>query len=129
MKRQNISRRINKNEKIISWVKNNAYSNFYSIPYDFREGTHSKNLNFNPDFIIKTDNLVSIVEIKFGGDISDINKAKRKGADKFIKNLNKHTKIKYVLNFLSPKEYDDYFTNVIKNNKTDWNSEMDIKLR
>jgi len=119
---------INKNKNIISWIKNNAYSNFYAIPFDFRDGSHTKNLNFNPDFIIKNKKLISIVEIKFGGDISDINKAKRKGANKYISELNKKSKTKYILNFLSPRDYDSYFTNIIERANVDWKSQMDKQL-
>jgi type III restriction enzyme len=124
-----VERLINKNKNIFSWVKNDAHSKFYAIPYDYREGSHSKNLNFNPDFIIKTDKLISIVEIKFGGDISDINKAKRKGADKFIKELNKKSENRFALSFLGQKDFEDYFVNVIEKSKLDWDSEMDKKLR
>jgi len=123
-----VERLIEKNDNLISWVKNNAYSNFYAIPYNFRDGTHSKTLNFNPDFIIKTNKIISIAEVKSAGDLSPMNIAKKRGAIKYIAELTKKSKQKVCLNFVSKKDYDDYFTNVIKNGKTDWKSVIDKQL-
>ena len=57
-----------------------------------------------------------------------MNIAKKRGAIKYIAELTKKSKQKVCLNFVSKKDYDDYFTNVIKNGKTDWKSVIDKQL-
>ncbi|WP_026715252.1 DEAD/DEAH box helicase [Flavobacterium daejeonense] len=105
-------------KKITSWIKSKNQS-FYSIEYSLTKGSHTNSHWFNPDFfiLIEKDNIqyISIIEIKSDNDNSDENKAKNKYAIEHFKELNKQLEERkinqmYIFNFLSPKNYNDYFT-------------------
>ena len=102
---------------ITSWLKSKSQS-FYSIEYSYTKGTHTNSHLFNPDFfiLIRQDGFeyISVVEIKSDDDDSDENIKKNKYAIDHIKELNnrlseKGIKQKYFFNFLSPKNFNDYF--------------------
>lgn len=104
--------------KLASWIKSKNQS-FYSIEYSFTKGSHTNTHLFNPDFfiLIKKDDFeyISVIEIKSDNDISDENKAKNRYALEHFDELNKQLeeegiKQKYLFNFLSPLNYNDYFT-------------------
>jgi type III restriction enzyme len=105
-------------EKMTSWIKSHSQS-FYSIEYSYKQGTHASSRDFNPDFfILLTENdykYISVVEIKSDDDDSDENKQKYIYATKHFSELNKQLETgnineKYFFNFVSPKNYSDYFT-------------------
>ena len=102
---------------LTSWLKSKNQS-FYSIEYSYTKGTHTNSHLFNPDFFIfiqKDDfEFISVVEIKSDDDESDENIQKNKYAIEHFKELNnilseKGIKQKYFFNFLSPKNFNDYF--------------------
>lgn len=104
-------------EKIIAWIKSRDIG-FYNIEYSYREGGHSKQKKFNPDFFIKAQHNNTIyyivVEIKEDKDVSKENKAKYKYGKKHFDYLNQvmdknNINEKYIFHFLSPNGYDAFF--------------------
>jgi type III restriction enzyme len=102
------------------WVKSKD-KGFYSIPYNYRPGTHSQQKQFNPDFIIKKDKKIIFVEIKQDEDTDVKNRDKIVGAMEYFDNLNSKLEKKglyYSFYFLTPTDYTGFFEKVIKNNRT-----------
>jgi len=99
------------------WVKSKD-KGFYSIPYNYRPGSHPQEKQFNPDFIIKKKEKIIFVEIKQDEDTDIKNRDKISGADDYFTELN--SKINkngrnYDFYFLSPKDYTKFFEKVIRN--------------
>ena len=108
---------------IDAWVKSKD-KGFYSIEYTLKYGgrdsktrkySHKK---FNPDFFIKINKdkyeYILVVEVKENNDNCKENKAKYKYAKDHFKNLNAkleklNIKQKYIIHFLSPNGYDEFF--------------------
>jgi len=89
------------------WVKSKD-KGFYSIPYNYRPGTHSQQKQFNPDFIIKKDKKIIFVEIKQDEDTDVKNRDKIVGAMEYFENLNIKLEKKgldYSFYFLTPTDY------------------------
>jgi len=103
---------LGKDKSIESWIKSKS-KGFYYI--DCSEGDEI--VEFNPDFIIKVDNgKVLLVETKDKGDITKINKIKLKGMVNYLNILNKELKNNdYYGYIISPNDYDEFFTEVIRN--------------
>ncbi|PTD94491.1 hypothetical protein C9439_02150 [archaeon SCG-AAA382B04] len=115
-------------ERIDAWVKSRDRG-FYSIPYIYRPGTHSKQKHFNPDFIIKKGNDIIIVEIKSDEDTNLKNQAKLKGAEKYFEELNeKIDEHNYHFYFLSPTDYTGFFEDVIRNREYEKRYELHSDL-
>jgi len=116
--------------KIDSWLKSTD-QDFYPIEYSWKKGEHPKRGRFNPDFFIKIDNNILVVEIKGDEEIresSDENKAKYKAAKTHFKTLTQQQdKLKYYFNFLTPEDYDYYFDH-IKNGNYSFSSKLDAEL-
>ncbi len=106
------------NAKFIDcWVKSKD-KGFYSIPYNYRPGTHPQQKQFNPDFIIKKDKKIIFVEIKQDEDTDVKNRDKIVGAMEYFENLNSKLEKKgldYSFYFLTPTDYTGFFEKVIKN--------------
>ena len=101
----------------MAWVKSRD-RNFYSIEYTYRIGSHQRQREFNPDFIIKCivnkRVIYLVIEIKADGDNSIENKAKYKYGKKHFDELNErlkeaNIKEEYIFHFLSPKDYHVFF--------------------
>jgi type III restriction enzyme len=102
---------------------------FYSIEYSWRKGEHPKQGNFNPDFFIKADNDIIVVEIKMDSDVSDENKAKLRYAREHFARVNKLRKEqRYYFKFLSPGSYDLFFKALREKTYRDFRSELEAKL-
>jgi type III restriction enzyme len=97
----------------------------------WKKGEHPKRGHFNPDFFIKVNNCILVVEIKGDEEIrdpSDENKAKFKAAKKHFKTLNdQQEKLKYYFNFLTPEDYDYYF-NHLRSGNFNFSSKLDAEL-
>jgi len=124
--------------KITSWLKSKS-QNFYSIEYSYTKGTHTNSHLFNPDFFIlirQNDyDYISVVEIKSDDDNSDENVQKNKYTVAHFKELNnrlseKGIKQKYFFNFLSPQNFNDYFTYLRDGRLIEgkYRSELDVLL-
>ena len=104
-------------DAVESWIKSTD-QDFYPIEYSWKKGEHPKRGRFNPDFFIKIKKTVLVVEIKGDEEIrdpSDENKAKYKAAKNHFDILNKQQKVlTYRFNFLTPEDYDYYFSQIRK---------------
>jgi len=119
------------NSKVVdSWLKSTD-QDFYPIEYSWKKGEHPKRGHFNPDFFIKINKNILVVEIKGDEEIrepSDENKAKYKAAKKHFDTLNEQqSKLKYYFNFLTPEDYDYYFDHLREGN-LNFNSKLDAEL-
>jgi type III restriction enzyme len=113
---------------IDAWIKSLDVG-FYSIEYSWRKGEHPKQGSFNPDFFIKVDNDIVVVEIKMDGDISDENKAKLRYSKEHFERVNKLQKEqRYCFKFLSPGSYDLFFKALREKAYKDFKSELEAKL-
>jgi len=119
------------NAKLIdSWIKSTD-QDFYPIEYSWKKREHPKRGRFNPDFLIKINGSILVVEIKGDEEIrepSDENKAKFKAAKKHFKTLNEQQdKLRYYFNFLTPEDYDYYFDH-LRNGNFNFSSKLDAEL-
>jgi len=106
-------------EFIDCWVKSKD-KGFYSVPYNYRPGTHPKQKQFNPDFIIKKVEKIIFVEIKHDEDTDIKNRDKIAGATDYFNELNTRLEkngLEYSFYFLTPGDYTGFFEKVIRNNK------------
>jgi type III restriction enzyme len=115
-------------QAIDAWIKSLDVG-FYSIEYSWRKGEHPKQGSFNPDFFIKADNDIIVVEIKMDSDVSDENKAKLRYAREHFARVNELQKEqRYYFKFLSPGSYDLFFKALRENTYMYFRSELDAKL-
>ena len=117
------------NAKIVdAWIKSRDVG-FYSIEYSWRKGEHPKRGSFNPDFFIKMDNNVLVVEIKDDVAVTDENKAKLKYAREHLGRVNKlQNKQKYYFKFLSPGSYDQFFDSLRRKKYKEFKSKLEADL-
>ena len=121
----------NENSRAVdSWLKSTD-QDFYPIEYSWKKGEHPKRGRFNPDFFIKINDSILVIEIKGDEEIrepSDENKAKYKAAKNHFKTLNEQQeKLKYYFSFLTPEDYDYYF-NHLRNGNFSFSSKLDAEL-
>lgn len=117
-----IERIFNNNQNVEAWLKSKSRG-FYHIDCSKDE----YKIEFNPDFIIKLkDNIFLFVEIKSNGNITHKNKFKLEGLNNYLKELNKalKDKRKYYGYLISPEDYNNFFTEIIK--KTNYNYEPEF---
>lgn len=104
--------KLENSQKIDSWIKSTD-RDFYSIEYAWRKNEHSKRGFFNPDFFIKKDKKVIVIEIKGDEEITNVsleNRGKYRYANKHFRTLNSlQNEIEYHFHFLSPKDYGTFF--------------------
>jgi type III restriction enzyme len=120
---------IEQTAKVIdAWIKSLDVG-FYSIEYSWRKGEHPKQGSFNPDFFIKINNDIIVVEIKMDNDVSEENKAKLRYAKEHFERVTELQKEqRYYFKFLSPGSYDLFFKSLTKNTYKDFKSELEAKL-
>jgi type III restriction enzyme len=115
---------------IDAWIKSTD-RDFYPIEYGWRKGEHPKLGFFNPDFFIKKDSHILVVEIKGDeelADPSDENKGKSKAAHQHFETLNEQQRdCEYHFYFLTPKDYDGFFQ-FLRNNNFNFSSRLDAAL-
>jgi len=115
-------------QAIDAWIKS-LNVGFYSIEYSWRKGEHPKQGSFNPDFFIKANKDIIVVEIKMDNDISDENKAKLRYAKEHFARINDLQKEeKYYFKFISPESYDLFFKSLREKTYSDFKSELEAKL-
>lgn len=113
---------------IDGWIKSLDVG-FYSIEYSWRKGEHHKQGSFNPDFFIKVNNDIIVVEIKMDNDVSDENKAKLRYAREHFAKVNELQKEqRYDFKFISPESYDLFFKALREKAYKDFKSELEAKL-
>jgi type III restriction enzyme len=117
------------------WLKNSP-QRFYAIEYAWKKGNTPKRGDFSPDFFIKDDDVIYVVEIKGDEEISDPsaeNIKKNEYALDHFDRLNEWLKkqrlsISYQFNFLSPKSYNIFFQHLRKGELMEFRSELDVAL-
>lgn len=118
-----------------AWLKN-APQRFYAIEYSWRKGEHPKRGMFSPDFFIKKNATIHVVEIK---DDSEIHEPSQENIKKFeyaqahFKRLNEWLEkeshdIIYEFNFLSPKDFNKFFIKLRQDDVGGFRSELDVAL-
>jgi len=135
--RKFIEKLISNAELIDAWIKSRD-TGFYSIDYSWRKGEHPKQGRFNPDFFLKIDNRIIVVEIKDdemiekikeGGDIAKETKAKYKYTIDHFNKLNELQEVQtYYFTFLTPKDFDNFFGILKMGSFTGFKSQLDTEL-
>ncbi len=115
-----------------AWIKSPDIG-FYKIDYSWRKGEHPKRGSFNPDFFIKINKDILVVEIKddkaHEGTAGDENKKKLFYSKEHFKRLNELQKEqKYYFKFLSPMSYDLFFKALKEKTYRDLKSEIEARL-
>ena len=118
-----------------AWLKS-ASQSFYSIDYAWKKGEHPKRGEFNPDFFLKKGNVVHVIEIKGDEEIDDPapeNVKKNEYALAHFERLNKwlgkdSSSVRYQFNFLSPKDYNQFFQKLRDNDLDGFRSKLDVAL-
>jgi type III restriction enzyme len=121
---------------ITAWVKN-TNQRFYSIEYAYRRRDHTKRGEFSPDFFIKQNDLISVVEIKDDSEAADPsheNQKKFEAATKHFETLNnwlekEGSTIRYQFNFLTPRDYNKFFQQLRDGNLSGFASTLDVAFR
>jgi type III restriction enzyme len=114
----------------------NSPQRFYAIEYAWKKGEHPKRGEFNPDFFIKKDKTIYVVEIKDDdeiGDPSPENKKKFEYARDHFERLNEWLKnaeidVTYQLNFLTPRDFNKFFIKLRNDDARGFRSELDVRL-
>lgn len=124
--------------KMDAWIKS-VDRGFYDIPYSYRKGrksksegrgSHQKWANFNPDIFLRIGKDILVVEIKSDEDITEVNNAKLKYAEKHFEELNKkQSKQKYYFKFLSPQDYPQFFEALLKGKYKNYVSNLMAELK
>jgi type III restriction enzyme len=113
-----------------SWLKSTD-RDFYPIEYSWRKGEHAKRGTFNPDFFIKVEDHIIVVEIKSDDELrepSDENNAKNKAAVKHFKILNEQQdETIYHFHFLTPENYGTFFR-LLRDKNFNFVSKLDAEL-
>jgi len=129
---------------ITAWIKN-ADKGFYSIEYAWGKGdertrrvSHVKRGAFSPDFFIKQDGNIFVVEIKDDGEIKDPsreNAAKCAAAVEHFELLNKWLAdsgqaggVKYHFNMLTPQDYPTFFRKMREKDLIGFRSHLDVAM-
>jgi type III restriction enzyme len=117
------------------WIKSTP-NNFYPIDYSWKKGEHPKRGVFNPDFFIKSKDMIHVVEIKSDDEIrepSPENPKKYEYAIAHFNRINEHLKknkhsLRYKFNFLTPLDYNKFFRCLREGTAADFHSQLDVKL-
>ena len=120
---------------IKAWIKSTPMG-FYEIDYFWKKGNQPKRSRFNPDFFIKIDELISVVEIKDDEEINEPsaeNKKKNEYAIVHFERINDYLRkerktARYKFNFLTPSDFGGYFQSIRDENISSFRSELDVEL-
>jgi len=117
---------------INAWIKSTDQG-FYPIEYAWRKGEHPKRGYFNPDFFIKKDDHILVIESKGDEEIAEPsreNKGKYKYARQHFDTLNQQqSECTYLFHFLTPCDYDKFFKFLRDGNYVSFVSELDVELK
>ena len=135
--RKFVEKLISNAESIDAWIKSRDVG-YYTIEYSWRKGEHPKQAKFNPDFFIKIDNKIIVVEtkddelisrIKEGSDIAKETRAKYRYAIQHFDKLNELQKEQsYYFTFLTPTDFDKFFEVIKSGSFSGFKSQLDVEL-
>ena len=123
-------------QAIDAWLKNTPMR-FYWIEYAWKKGNKAKRGDFSPDFFIKQDDRILVVEIKGDEEIPDPsveNQKKYEYAVNHFERLNtwlarEGLPTHYQFNFLLPRSYNGFFQLMRGGGLVGFRSELDVALR
>jgi type III restriction enzyme len=118
-----------------AWIKSTA-TRFYEIDYAWKKGEHPKRGKFNPDFFIKTDNLMLVIEIKGDEELhepSEENHKKNEYAEAHFQRINEYLEqqgsaLRYKFNFLIESNFNKFFQSLREGRIASFRSDLDVKL-
>ena len=118
-----------------AWLKS-APQRYYVVEYAWKKGEHPKRGEFSPDFFIKVDDMIHVVEIKDDTETSDIspeNQKKFEFAQAHFERLNRWLAnaciaTRYQHNWLSPKCFNSFFHFLREGWAVEFRSELDVAL-
>lgn len=118
-----------------SWIKSTA-NRFYEIDYAWKKGEHPKRGKFNPDFFIKVDNLILVVEVKGDEEIADPadeNRKKNEYALAHFDRINRYLEseqsdLRYKFNFITERSFNKFFQSLRDGDIINFRSELDVRL-
>jgi type III restriction enzyme len=118
-----------------AWFKN-APQRFYPIEYAWKKGEHPKRGEFNPDFFIKKGEVIHVIEIKGDEELSEPpleTIKKHEYAMAHFERLNKWLQkeglpVRYQFNFLSAKDYNQFFQKLREDDLDGFRSNLDVIL-
>ncbi len=121
--------------KIDAWLKNTPMG-FYSIEYAWKKGSRPKRGEFSPDFFIKQNDSIFVIEIKGDEQIDDPagdNVKKYEYTTEHFKRLNDWLKkenipTRYQFNMISPKSYNVFFQKLREGGLDKFRSELDVAM-
>jgi len=121
--------------QIDAWLKNTAIG-FYAIEYAWKKGEHPKRGEFSPDFFIKQDVRIFVVEVKGDEEIAEPSAEsvkKHEYATEHFKRLNEwleKAKIsaRYQFNMISPKSYNVFSQKLRAGEVVGFRSELDVAV-
>jgi len=122
-------------QKVDAWLKSTPVG-FYWIEYAWKKGNTPKRGEFSPDFFIKQDDQIFVVEVKGDEEIADPsadNIKKHEYATDHFKRLNQwleKAKIptRYQFNMISPKSYNVFFQKLRDGGVVGFRSDLDVAM-
>lgn len=123
------------NKHLTAWIKSTSMQ-FYGIDYAWKKGEHPKRGKFNPDFFIKIEARIVVIEIKDDTELdnpSPENVKKNEYAVQHFVKLNTELEQKglpdrYSFHFLAPKDFPDFFNQLRSGALETYRSHLDVKL-
>ena len=120
---------------INAWIKNHAMS-FYRIDYYWKKGEHPKSGKFSPDFFIKSEDCVLVIEIKDNDEIeapSTENFKKYEYAKTHFDRINSHLEaagdaMRYHFHFVTPRDFNTFFQRLRQSGIDQFQSDLDVTL-
>jgi type III restriction enzyme len=120
-------------QRVDAWLKNTPFG-FYMIEYAWKKGEHPKRGEFSPDFFIKQDEFIFVIEIKGDEELSDPspeNVKKYEYASDHFARLNswlvkRDISTRYQFNMLSPKSFNVFFQKLREKELGGFRSALDV---
>ena len=135
--REFVEKLISNAESIDAWIKSRDVG-YYTIEYSWRKGEHPKQGKFNPDFFIKTNNKIIVVEtkddelinrVRQGDDLAKETRARYRYAVKHFDKLNElQNEQNYYFTFLTPIDFDNFFEVIKSGGFSGFKSQLDVEL-
>ena len=118
-----------------SWIKSTAIR-FYEIDFAWKKRNRPKRGKFSPDFFIKSDTIIIVVEVKGDEELNEPSEENRKKNeyalahfDRVNQNLEEQgSNIQYKFTFLTPRSFNTFFQYLRDGQIMNFRSELDIAL-
>lgn len=118
-----------------AWIKSTTVR-FYEIDFAWKKGEHPKRGRFSPDFFVKAGDLILVIEIKDDEELrepSEENRKKNEYALAHFQRVNEHldqesNPLRYVFQFLTRRNFNNFFQSLRDGNIATFRSELDVKL-